>query len=94
MAMRVLADEQWGELEPLLNEVRPRAARPLRELRRTIEAIVWRRQNGAKWRAIPAELEPRWRAARTFIRWARLGVWDRLHRLVRERRGTEPGAVT
>ncbi len=21
MAMRVLADEQWGELEPLLNEV-------------------------------------------------------------------------
>ncbi len=93
MAMRVLADEQWGELEPLLNEVRPRAARPLRELRRTIEAIVWRQQNGAKWRAIPAELGPWWRAAQTFIRWARLGVWDRLHRLAQERRGTELGMV-
>ena len=93
MAMRVLADEQWRELEPLLNEVRPRAARPIREFRRTIEAIVWRQQNGAKWRAIPAELGPWWRAAQTFIRWARLEVWERLHRLVRERRGTELGMV-
>ncbi len=93
MAMRVLADEQWRELEPLLNEVRPRAARPIREFRRTIEAIVWRQQNGAKWRAIPAELGPWWRAAQTFIRWARLKVWERLHRLVQERCGTELGMV-
>lgn len=42
------------------------------------EAIVWRHQNGAKWRAIPAELGPWWAAAQTFIRWARLGVWERL----------------
>jgi transposase len=56
--MRVLADHPWSVLEPLLNEVRPWAARPIRELRRTIEAIVWRQQNGAKWRAIPAELGP------------------------------------
>ena len=88
MAMRVLADEQWRELEPLLNEVRPRAARPILEFRRTIGAIVWRQQNGAKWRAIPAELGPWWRAAQTFIRWARLEAWERRHRLVRERRGS------
>jgi transposase len=93
MAMRVSADEQWRELEPLLNEVRPRAARPIREFRHTIEAIVGRQQNGAKWRAIPAELGPWWRAAQTFIRRARLEAWERLHRLVRERRGTELGMV-
>ena len=41
MPIQVLTDEQWRALEPLLNEVRPWAARPIRALRRTIEAIVW-----------------------------------------------------
>src|SRR5215203_2706389 len=54
-------------------------------LRRTISAILWRHQNGAKWRAIPADLGPWWRAAQTFIRWAHLGVWERLLRLAQER---------
>jgi transposase len=89
--MAVLADHQWSVLEPLLNEARPWAARPIREFRRTIEAIVWRQQNGAKWRAIPAELGPWWMAAQPFIRWAKLGVWERLHRLVQEQRGLELG---
>ena len=93
MAMQVLTDEQWNELEPLLNEVRPWAARPIRAFRRTIEAIVWRHENGAKWRSIPAELGPWWMAAQTFIRWAKLGVWERLHRLAQECRGLELGMV-
>jgi hypothetical protein len=42
--MAVLADHQWSVLEPLLNEARPWAARPIRHFRRTIEAIVWRQQ--------------------------------------------------
>src|SRR3954468_11388155 len=56
-----------------------------KDLRRTISAIVWRHQNGAKWRAIPADLGPWSRAAQMFIRWACLGVWERLLRLAQER---------
>jgi transposase len=93
MPIQVLTDEQWRALEPLLNEVRPWAARPIRALRRTIEAIVWRHENGAKWRAIPKSLGPWWMAAQTFIRWAKLAVWERLHRLAQERRGLELGMV-
>ena len=93
MPIQVLTDEQWRALEPLLNEVRPWAARPIRALRRTIEAIVWRHENGAKWRAIPESLGPWWMAAQTFIRWAKLAVWERLHRLAQERRGLELGMV-
>ena len=63
---------------PLVEACRPHAEVPPSNLRRTVEAIVWRCRNGAKWRAIPAELGPWWKAAQTFIRWARLGVWDRL----------------
>ena len=93
MVLRVISDELWALLEPLLNEVRPWASRPIRELRRTIEAIIWRHDNGAKWRSLPSELGPWWMAAQTFLRWARLGVWERLHRLAQECHGLELGMV-
>jgi transposase len=65
--------------------VRPRGKTPPKELRRTISAILWRHQNGAKWRSIPAELGPWWLAAQLFIRWAKQGVWERLLDLLQQR---------
>jgi transposase len=81
----MLTDGAWMSLEPLLEACRPKGKTPPQDLRRTISAIVWRHQNGAKWRAIPAELGPWSRAAQTFIRWAHLGVWERLLLLAQER---------
>jgi transposase len=83
--MRVLTEEQWSALEPLVEACRPKAKTPPRNLRRTVEAIVWRHANGAKWRAVPAELGPWWRAAQLFIRWSKRGVWERLLDLVQQR---------
>ncbi len=57
-----------------------------RDLRRTVEAIIWRHENGAKWRSVPAELGPWWMAAQTFIRWAKRGVWERLLELAQRSR--------
>src|SRR5215213_4295805 len=87
----MLTDAQWAVLEPLVEACRPHAEVPPRNLRRTMSAILWRHGNGAKWRAIPAELGPWWMAAQTFIRWARLGVWERLLALVQEARGVQLG---
>src|SRR5688500_20388305 len=81
----MLADAHWMRLEPLIETCRPKGKTPPQDLRRTISAILWRHQNGAKWRAIPAELGPWSRAAQMFIRWARLGVWERLLLLAQER---------
>ena len=83
--MRVLSDAQGGELWPLIEGRRPRGQTPPRDLRRTVEAILWRHQNGAKWRASPADLGPWWRAAQTLMRWAEHGVWGRLPQRVQER---------
>src|SRR3954453_6408992 len=74
----MLADAQWTKLEPLIEACRPKGKTPPQDLRRTLSAILWRHENGAKWRAIPAELGPWSRAAQTFIRGARLGVWEPL----------------
>ena len=81
----MLTDAQWADFEPLVEESRPQGKTPPQDLRRTLSAIVWRHQNGAKWRAIPAEFGPWSRAAQTFIRWAHLGVWERLLLLAQER---------
>ena len=81
----MLSDAQWAELEPLIEACRPKAKTPPKELRRTISAILWRHQTGAKWRAIPEELGPWWQAAQIFIRWARAGVWERVLERVQER---------
>ena len=80
-------------LEPLVEACRPKGKTPPRELRRTVSAILWRHQNGAKWRAVPTELGPWWQAAQVFIRWARLGVWESLFNLVQER-GVQLGMVS
>src|SRR3954447_4895253 len=81
----MLADAHWMKLEPLIEACRPKGKTPPQDLRRTISAIVWRHQNGAKWRAILAELGPWSRAAQSFIRWAHLGVWEELLLLAQER---------
>ena len=81
---QVFTDAAWAVWEPLIEAVRPPGETPPKELRRTILAILWRHQNGAKWRSLPAELGP-WRlAAQLFIRWAKQGIWERLRDLVQQ----------
>ena len=88
----MLTDAQWAVLEPLVEACRPKGKTPPLDLRRTLGAVLWRHNNGAKWRAVPAEYGPWWRAAQLFIRWAHLGVWERLLGLVQER-GVSLGMV-
>ena len=83
--MGVLTDKQWAVLEPMIEACRPHRKTQHNDLRQTIEAIVWRCKNGAKWRSVPAELGPWWRAAQTFIRWGKMGVWERLLAMAREK---------
>ena len=76
--MQVLSDAQWAKFEAAIAAVKLRKARPRKEDRRTIEAIIWRLDNGAKWRSIPAELGDWHHAYLRYRRWAVSGVWDRI----------------
>ncbi len=53
--MQVLTDAQWAKFEAAIAAAEIQGARPRTEDRRTIEAIIWRLDNGAKWRSIPAD---------------------------------------
>ncbi len=76
--MQVLTDAQWARFEMATAAANIRGARPRTEERRTIEAIIWRLDNGAKWRSIPAELGNWHHACLRFRRWAVSGVWDKI----------------
>ena len=89
--LKVLTDAQWEVLAPLIEACRPPYKTDHHDLRRTIEAIIWRHDNGAKWRQIPADLGPWWMAAQTFGRWSRQGTWERLLELAQQRGGVEAG---
>jgi transposase len=83
--MSVLSDAEWRELKAVLDQVRSGEGRRFQDERRTLEAVIWRLRNGARWRAVPAELGPWWRAAQLHIRWARKGLWTRVFQILRDR---------
>jgi transposase len=76
--MQVLTDAQWGKFKAAIAAVKLRGARPRKEDHRTVEAIIWRLGNGAKWRSIPAEPGGWHHACLRFRRWAVAGVWNRI----------------
>lgn len=71
------SDARRAVLEPLVEACRPKGKTPPEDPRRTLSAILRRHQNGARWRAVPEDLGPWWRAAQIFIRRARAGVRER-----------------
>jgi transposase len=91
--MQILSDGEWSRLKEALDAARSGTGRPLKEDRKTVEAIVWRQGNGAKWRAVPSELGPWWRAAQLHIRWSRAGVWERAFAVLRDAGQPELGEV-
>ena len=90
-AYGVLSDAQWEALAPLIEACRPHHKTECDDLRRSIEAIIWRHRNGAPWRSIPPHLGPWWKAAQLFNRWRHHGVWERLLERAQERDGVKLG---
>jgi transposase len=80
MARKILSDRMWKQLSPLLPPERGRKARPARDNRLMLEAILWRLRVGSPWRDLPEEWGP-WESVYTrFSRWSREGIWQRVLR--------------
>ena len=73
---RVLTDEMWAQIEPLLPDRTPQRGGQWVEHRPVLEAICWRFRTGSPWRDIPAGF-PAWQSVWCrFDRWAKDGTWD------------------
>jgi transposase len=75
---RLLTDEQWAVIEPLLPapKVRPDGrGRPWRSNRECFEGIVWVLKTGARWRDLPPPYPGGVTCWRRLKEWEEQGVW-------------------
>ena len=75
---RVLTDEMWAELEPLLPERKPQRGGRWRDHREVLEGIIWRFRTGSPWRDLPEEFGPFQTVWERFDTWSKDGLWDQI----------------
>ncbi len=75
-----ISDALWEVIAPILAEVDPpkTTGRPRVDARRTLDAILFRLRNGCQWNQFPERFPDDSSVHRTFQRWVRLGLFERL----------------
>jgi transposase len=73
MRKRLLTDEQWKHIEPLLPKPKRRTkrGRPPKDPRAVFEGILWILKTGARWRDLPKEF-----GVSPSVCWKRLAAWE------------------
>jgi putative transposase len=85
-----LSDDKWEAVRPILEQYDPprRLGRKRIDQRRALDAIVYRIRSGCRWNHLPKEYPDDSSVHRTYQRWQRLGVLDRVLEALGE---TRPG---
>src|SRR4051812_45924938 len=91
MRKRLVSDELWQTIAPLLppDRPKPKGGRPRVPDRAALTGIVFVLRTGIPWELLPQEMGcgsgvTCWRRLRD---WQRAGVWERLHRTLLDRLG-------
>jgi transposase len=71
-----LTDFEWAAIKPFLPN-KPRGVPRVND-RRVLNAIFWVLRSGAPWRDLPVGFGPRTTCYNRFVRWRKVGVWDRI----------------
>lgn len=71
-----LTDFEWSIIEPLLPN-KPRGV-PRVDDRKVLNGIYWRLRSGSPWAELPERYGPPTTCYNRFVRWRKLGVWDRV----------------
>ena len=81
-----VSDELWEKIVPLLpkhvNTHRFGGGRPRADDRKVLNGIYWRLRTGSPWADIPERYGPSTTCYNRFVRWRKLGVWDRIFEAV------------
>src|SRR6202789_878871 len=75
-----LTDFEWSIIAPLLPN-KPRG-KPRADDRKVLNGIYWRLRTGSPWADIPERYGPSTTCYNRFVRWAKIGVWDRIFEAV------------
>ena len=75
-----LTDFELSAIQPLLRN-KPRGV-PRADDRKVLNGIYWRLRTGSPWADIPERYGPSSTCYNRFVRWRKLGVWDRIFEAV------------
>lgn len=75
-----VSDEKWEAVRPILEKFDPprRLGRKRIDQRGALEAIVYRIRSGCRWNHLPKDYPDDSSVHRTYQRWQRLGLLDRV----------------
>jgi transposase len=83
-----MTDAQWAIIQPLLpppGNTAGRGGRPEKHPRRIVlDAIFYLARGGIAWRQMPNDFPPAMTVYDIFRRWAKAGVWQRVHDALRD----------
>ena len=71
-----LTDFEWSIINPLFPN-KPRGVARADD-RRVLNGIYWRLRTGSPWADIPERYGPATTCYNRFVRWRKIGVWDRI----------------
>jgi putative transposase len=74
------SDDLWAKVKPILAEHDPpkSTGRKRIDQRRVLDGIIYRLRSGVQWNQLPKEFGDDSSVHRTFQRWVKLGVFDRI----------------
>ena len=75
-----LTDFEWSIIAPLLPN-KPRG-KVRADDRKVLNGIYWRLRTGSPWADIPERYGPATTCYNRFVRWRKVGVWDRIFEAV------------
>jgi putative transposase len=75
-----VGDALWAVIEKVLQELDPPAKRGRKRIdqRRALDGVIYQMRTGCQWNALPREFGNDRSVHRTFLRWIRKGVLDRI----------------
>ncbi len=78
MGRKLLRNDQWERLEPLLPGKATDRGVTAKDNRLFVEGVLWIARTGAPWRDLPEEYGNWHSVYMRFSRWAEKGVWSGL----------------
>jgi transposase len=86
-----LTDAEWGLLEPFIPPAKPGGRPRTTDIREVVNAIFYILRGGCAWRLLPHEFPPRQTVYDYFRAWRKVGLWEQMHRTLRERVRVQAG---
>ena len=82
-----VSDDLWDLIEPILHEHDPAKPRGRTRIapRAAFDTIIFRLRTGCQWNHLPSEYPDDSSVHRTFRRWVRLGIFERIWATIQER---------